>query len=172
MLRTFKKNDKFAFKGDKSRVVRRTFWLMKVVRRTLWLIKVVPTWKKFEKRWFKGPLLIFKCLCRQHSSGLRLTCCSQATGDWPYSEALMSHTLSGGHQVHWINQCRSAYRSLRLDAGKKSLILSVWVTELPPGSICARTTKKSCPMESSKYIFVYYKMFMFIRSLLKIITER
>jgi hypothetical protein len=31
----------FAFKGDKSRVVRRTFWL----------IKVVPTWKKFGKRW-------------------------------------------------------------------------------------------------------------------------
>jgi hypothetical protein len=30
----------FAFKADKSRVVRRTFWL----------IKVVPTWKKFEKR--------------------------------------------------------------------------------------------------------------------------
>jgi hypothetical protein len=29
-----------AFKGDKSRVVHRTFWL----------IKVVPTWKKFEKR--------------------------------------------------------------------------------------------------------------------------
>jgi hypothetical protein len=29
----------FAFKGDKSRVVRRTFWL----------IKVVPTWKKFGK---------------------------------------------------------------------------------------------------------------------------
>jgi hypothetical protein len=40
MLRTLKKNDKFAFKGDKSRVVRRTFWL----------IKVVPTWKKFKKR--------------------------------------------------------------------------------------------------------------------------
>jgi len=39
MLRTFKKNDKFAFKGDKSRMVRITFWLM----------KVVPTWKKFEK---------------------------------------------------------------------------------------------------------------------------
>jgi hypothetical protein len=36
------KSDKFAFKGDKSRVVRRTFWL----------IKVVPTWKKFEKRCF------------------------------------------------------------------------------------------------------------------------
>jgi hypothetical protein len=35
-----KKKDKFAFKGEKSRVVRRTFWL----------IKVVPTWKKFEKR--------------------------------------------------------------------------------------------------------------------------
>jgi hypothetical protein len=32
----------FSFKGDKSRVVRRTFWL----------IKVVPTWKKFEKCWF------------------------------------------------------------------------------------------------------------------------
>jgi hypothetical protein len=31
----------FAFKADKSRVVRRTFWL----------IKVVPTWKKFGKRW-------------------------------------------------------------------------------------------------------------------------
>jgi hypothetical protein len=30
----------FAFKGDKSRGDRRTFWL----------IKVVPTWKKFEKR--------------------------------------------------------------------------------------------------------------------------
>jgi hypothetical protein len=30
----------FAFKADKSRVVRRTFWL----------IKVVLTWKKFEKR--------------------------------------------------------------------------------------------------------------------------
>jgi hypothetical protein len=33
----------FAFKGNKSRVVRRTFWP----------IKVVPTWKKFGKRWFK-----------------------------------------------------------------------------------------------------------------------
>jgi hypothetical protein len=32
----------FDFKGDKSRVVLRTFWL----------IKVVPTWKKFEKCWF------------------------------------------------------------------------------------------------------------------------
>jgi hypothetical protein len=31
----------FAFKWDKSRLVRRTFWL----------IKVVPTWKKFGKRW-------------------------------------------------------------------------------------------------------------------------
>jgi hypothetical protein len=40
MLRTFKKNDKFALKADKSRAVRRTFWL----------IKVVPTWKKFDKR--------------------------------------------------------------------------------------------------------------------------
>jgi hypothetical protein len=30
----------FAFKGDKSRVVRKTFWL----------IKVVPAWKKFGKR--------------------------------------------------------------------------------------------------------------------------
>jgi hypothetical protein len=30
----------FAFQEDKSRVVRRTFWL----------IKVVPTWKKFQKR--------------------------------------------------------------------------------------------------------------------------
>jgi hypothetical protein len=50
----------FAFKGDKSwvvrrtfwliKVVRRTFWLKKVVRRTFWLIKVVPTWKKFGKR--------------------------------------------------------------------------------------------------------------------------
>jgi hypothetical protein len=39
-----KKNDKFAFKGDKSKVVRRTFWL----------IKVVPTWKKFEKRSSSG----------------------------------------------------------------------------------------------------------------------
>jgi hypothetical protein len=37
----------FAFKGDKSRVVRRTFWL----------IKVVPTWKKFEKRWSKRQTL-------------------------------------------------------------------------------------------------------------------
>jgi hypothetical protein len=44
----------FAFKGDKSRVVRRTFWLIKVVHRTLWLIKVVPTWKKFENRWVTG----------------------------------------------------------------------------------------------------------------------
>jgi hypothetical protein len=35
----------FAFKGDKSMVVRRTFWL----------IKVVPTWKKFGKRWFRPP---------------------------------------------------------------------------------------------------------------------
>jgi hypothetical protein len=34
------KNDKFAFIGDKSSVVRRAFWL----------IKVVPTCKKFEKR--------------------------------------------------------------------------------------------------------------------------
>jgi hypothetical protein len=34
------KNDTFAFIGDKSRVFRRTFRL----------IKVVPTWKKFEKR--------------------------------------------------------------------------------------------------------------------------
>jgi hypothetical protein len=33
----------FAFKQDKSRVVHRTFWL----------IKVVPTWKKFGKRWSK-----------------------------------------------------------------------------------------------------------------------
>jgi hypothetical protein len=33
----------FAFKGDKGRVVRRTFWL----------IKVVHTWKKFEKRWYR-----------------------------------------------------------------------------------------------------------------------
>jgi hypothetical protein len=41
MLRTFLKNDKFAFKGDKSRGVRRTFWLIKVVHRTFWLIKVV-----------------------------------------------------------------------------------------------------------------------------------
>jgi hypothetical protein len=32
----------FAFKGDKSRVVRGTFWLT----------KVVPTWKKFGKRWY------------------------------------------------------------------------------------------------------------------------
>jgi hypothetical protein len=31
----------FAFKGDTSRAVHRTFWL----------IKVVPTWKNFEKRW-------------------------------------------------------------------------------------------------------------------------
>jgi hypothetical protein len=31
----------FVFKGDNSRVLRRTFWL----------IKVVPTWKKFGKRW-------------------------------------------------------------------------------------------------------------------------
>jgi hypothetical protein len=44
MLRTLKKNDKFAFRGDKSTVVRRTFWL----------IKMVPTWKKFEKRWCRG----------------------------------------------------------------------------------------------------------------------
>jgi hypothetical protein len=52
----------FAFKADKSRVV----------RRTLWLIKVVPTWKKFEKRWFRlylsyviytvRPCLIHTCL--------------------------------------------------------------------------------------------------------------
>jgi hypothetical protein len=34
----------FAFKADKSRVVRRTFWL----------IKVVPTWKKFGKRWSRS----------------------------------------------------------------------------------------------------------------------
>jgi hypothetical protein len=26
----------------------------RVVRRTFWLIKVVPTWKKFEKRWCMG----------------------------------------------------------------------------------------------------------------------
>jgi hypothetical protein len=37
------KNNKFAFKGAKNRVVRRTFWL----------INVVPTWKKFEKRCHK-----------------------------------------------------------------------------------------------------------------------
>jgi hypothetical protein len=35
----------FAFKGDKSRAVRRTFWL----------IKVVPTWKKFGKRCTSPP---------------------------------------------------------------------------------------------------------------------
>jgi hypothetical protein len=33
-----------AFKGDKNRVIRRTFWL----------IKMVPTWKKFEKPWFSS----------------------------------------------------------------------------------------------------------------------
>jgi hypothetical protein len=37
---TVENHKQFAFKGDKSRVHRRTFWL----------IKVVPTWKKFEKR--------------------------------------------------------------------------------------------------------------------------
>jgi hypothetical protein len=49
-----KKNDKFAFKGDKSRVVRRTFWL----------IKVVPTWKSLRNAgpeypggMYKGPPL-------------------------------------------------------------------------------------------------------------------
>ena len=40
------------FDNPKSRVVRRTFWLM----------KVVPTWKKFEKRWttLYQPLLSFQ----------------------------------------------------------------------------------------------------------------
>jgi hypothetical protein len=35
------------------KVVRKTFWLIKVVRRTFWLTKVVPTWKTFEKRWVR-----------------------------------------------------------------------------------------------------------------------
>jgi len=34
------------------------------------------------------------------------------------------HTLPGGRQGHWIKLSRSAYWPWRLDAGKKSVVLS------------------------------------------------
>jgi hypothetical protein len=47
----------FAFKGDKSRVVRGTFWL----------IKVVPTWEKFGKRCTRSYSAFGKSLCTYKS---------------------------------------------------------------------------------------------------------
>jgi hypothetical protein len=60
----------FAFKGDKSRVVRRTFWL----------IKVVPTWKKFGKRWLR-----LQISCGSKKNEPRYACLSEAKASHSHS---------------------------------------------------------------------------------------